>query len=197
MVPRIKQLKKKGIKMTTMALRLSLIAFAGVFAIPVLAAASVFDSIKSWQGEWRLQGTPACAKSDVAEDALFRKFMEDYSWTFSDEGDLVESLRVAGCEGKFTYKVEFLPATKEGPTGFMSRMKLTRTATDTKCLRANVRPAEVTLSYIAYPEFFEVYEPMLAADGPCPGGDHYVMQFHRQVGPLPVPGSPDATRRRQ
>lgn len=147
------------------------------------------QEVQNWsalQGSWKLASGLACAKTSLADEVLFTRFMKDYSWQFADKNVLIEKLLVKHedgreCEATITYKVEFAHSTlADRPLAHMKKMKLARTAFESKCLVKNIRPEVLELSYLAYPEFFETYELMSAPDGACPMGDMVVTQFKKK-----------------
>lgn len=146
--------------------------------ILTMTASGAFANI-NWLGSWQLSSPKACSTNDMYEDALFGHFMKDYSWTFDTETTVQEWMRFEQCDAKITYQVEFLPRTSLGNTGHMNRMKLTRKSFESTCLRQDARPVSMELAYVAYPNFFETYEPIESPQGPCPMGTYVVTQFKK------------------
>lgn len=146
------------------------------------------SEVQNWEaikGSWKFASERACARTPLIDEVLFKNYMKDYTWQFTDENVLVETLLVRHedgreCEAKITYKVETAFSTPEDrPLAHLKKMKLTRTDFQSKCLVKNIRPLELELGYLAYPEFFETYEIMSTNDGACPMGDMVITQFKK------------------
>lgn len=146
--------------------------------------ANVFDSLQdwsAWEGTWEQASAPGCSKSTSYEDPLFGLFMKKYEWEFTGDDQVIEKMQVEGCHAEISYKVEML-APEEGDVGpaHMKQLRLTRQRIATNCLRHDARPKQFVVSYISYPDFFETFELIKTAEGPCQIGEGVIMQFRRQ-----------------
>lgn len=145
-----------------------------------LAQANQFDNLKDlkdWQGTWILASDLACSNYPVMSPNVFN-FVEAYTWEFTEDGTLVENMRVEDCKATHTYSVELLPVPDYGLLRAFRQIRLTRTSFASKCLRDDVRPKVMTLSFIAHPNFIETYQE-IRGFGACPHGEYIVMQLKR------------------